>query len=995
MSANIYDPITKTLIPVAGNADSGPAELNALDDVHITSPSDGQVLKYDSTLELWVNGSGSVVTVAELGDIGDVDLTELQDGQTIKWDATNSKWVNAEAGSTYTAGNGIDITSGAIGVKLNSANTNGLQTTASGLSLNVATNVASGAMSATDKAKLDTLENYDDTAIQAAVADKVDKVTGKGLSTNDFTDALKQKLEDSVAYDDTAVRNLIALKVDKVTGKDLSTNDFTTAYKEKLDGLENYDDTAIVAALDDKVDKVAGKGLSTEDYTTAEKTKLAGIDAGAEENTIETVKVNGTALTPDANKAVDVAVPVYTVAEGTARPGYAKSYNLTKDGVVTGVAIEIPENTIIKSGTVGTVTTPDVPYEGAEVGDKYIDLELETATEEHVYIPLKDLIVGYTGGNGISITGANQIMVSLDANNSNGLVVTSNGLGLNVASVGVAGAMSAADKYKLDNLSNYDDTAVLAALDDKVDKVTGKGLSTEDFTTDMKNKLNGIERNAQVNVVSGIKVNNVSVAPDSNKIVNLTIPSALSDLTDDLNVVSDANYVHTDNNYTTAEKTKLAGLSNYDDSQIRSDVDGKQEELVSGTNIKTINGQSILGSGDLDFSADAKLSQTITTTTTVGHLSSGTTLPVGTSIESILRSILYDGTTPSNCTVTFETFGGSSVASQVVAYGDTATRPATDPTKEGYTFDNWYTSADYTSIFYFNNLITGDTTVYAKWDAIPGVTHTVSFNTHGGSSVASQTVEDGAKATRPSSAPTKSGYTFDDWYTSAEFTTKFNFNTAIIADTIIHANWTAVAVPYTVTFYDMSGGTISTQTVNSGSTATRPADPTMTGYTFDNWYADSTFTTVFNFSTAITADTSVYAKFVENPSGIPDLYLCGFTNAECGNASAFTAKTTAELQANVIESHTTSEGSGYHRITTTFGDGNNSIAYIMVKNGVTITGWVMDTGSGDQIGDATDITNHTTWRATHDDVTIDGATYKVYGLRSRWASDNTVGVSIS
>lgn len=57
-----------------------------------------------------------------------------------------------------------------------------------------------------------------------------------------------------------------------------------------------------------KVDKVTGKGLSTEDYTTEEKTKLAGVAAGAQVNVIETVKVNGTALTVS-NKAVDISVP--------------------------------------------------------------------------------------------------------------------------------------------------------------------------------------------------------------------------------------------------------------------------------------------------------------------------------------------------------------------------------------------------------------------------------------------------------------------------------------------------------------------------------------------------------------------------------------------------------------------------------------------------------------------------------------------------------------
>lgn len=64
-------------------------------------------------------------------------------------------------------------------------------------------------------------------------------------------------------------------------------------FKELYDSLAN------------KQDKVAGKGLSTNDYTTEEKTKLSGIAANAQVNVIETVKVNGTALTPS-SKAVNI-----------------------------------------------------------------------------------------------------------------------------------------------------------------------------------------------------------------------------------------------------------------------------------------------------------------------------------------------------------------------------------------------------------------------------------------------------------------------------------------------------------------------------------------------------------------------------------------------------------------------------------------------------------------------------------------------------------------
>ena len=101
-----------------------------------------------------------------------------------------------------------------------------------------------------------------------------------------------------------------------------------------LDGLSHFK-----LKLDNEfVEKEAGKGLSTNDYTTAEKTKLAGIDSNAEENVIEsvvvngttatinnkvasvtiqagaidTISVNGTPQTIDANKNVDITVPTNT-----------------------------------------------------------------------------------------------------------------------------------------------------------------------------------------------------------------------------------------------------------------------------------------------------------------------------------------------------------------------------------------------------------------------------------------------------------------------------------------------------------------------------------------------------------------------------------------------------------------------------------------------------------------------------------------------------------
>ena len=157
-------------------------------------------------------------------------------------------------------------------------------------------------------------------------------------------------------------------------------------------------------------------------------------------------------------------------------------------------------------------------------------------------------------------------------------------------------------------------------------------------------------------------------------------------------------------------------------------------------------------------------------------------------------------------TVTFNTDGGSSVESQTVESGKTATKPATNPTKSGYTFKGWFSDAACTKTFDFNTAITNNTTIYAGWtknsdptpDPTPGTKYIVLFNTNGGSSVASQTVASGAKAARPAVDPTKSGYTFKGWFSDSACTTAFDFNTAITKNITIYAGWTKNSGPTAV-----------------------------------------------------------------------------------------------------------------------------------------------------------------------------------------------------
>lgn len=174
----------------------------------------------------------------------------------------------------------------------------------------------------TDELK-DKLEGMtpNDYAIKADVEEelgkKVDKVEGKQLSTEDFTTELKDKL-DGMKPETYATKTELSEglegKVDKVAGKELSSNDYTDADKAKVDSLETTyaTKTELTDGLAEKVDKVDGKGLSTNDYTTADKNKLAGIEDNAEVNIIEIVKKNGTPLTVT-DKAVDVIVPTKVI----------------------------------------------------------------------------------------------------------------------------------------------------------------------------------------------------------------------------------------------------------------------------------------------------------------------------------------------------------------------------------------------------------------------------------------------------------------------------------------------------------------------------------------------------------------------------------------------------------------------------------------------------------------------------------------------------------
>ena len=147
--------------------------------------------------------------------------------------------------------------------------------------------------------------------------------TGKGLSSNDYTSAEKTKLSG------------IAEGANKYVHPSYTAQK-SGLYKVTVDASGHVSATTAVAKAD-----ITGLGIPAQDTTyadattsthglmsAADKTKLDGVATGAQANKIEGVKVNGTALTPDSSKAVNVDLSAY-----------AKSADVTKEiaSAVSGV----------------------------------------------------------------------------------------------------------------------------------------------------------------------------------------------------------------------------------------------------------------------------------------------------------------------------------------------------------------------------------------------------------------------------------------------------------------------------------------------------------------------------------------------------------------------------------------------------------------------------------------------------------------------------------
>lgn len=222
---------------------------------------------------------------------------------------------------------------------------------------------------------------------------------------------------------------------------------------------------------------------------------------------------------------------------------------------------------------------------------------------------------------------------------------------------------------------------------------------------------------------------------------------------------------------------------------------------------------------------------------------------------------------------TFTADGTTLAPAQTIDRGEKFKEPA-KPSKENHTFAGWYNGDEK---FDFDADTTNAPNVLelvAKWDINQ---YTVQFvSDHG--SFANQTIEYGKTIkTDELTIPPVEGFTFDGWYADKAHETKFDFNTQITSDTKVYAKWTAK--DYEVSFITEHGDAPDSQNVKYNETADDPGKLKADGYTFIGWYADHTCTTEFNFSTPITGDTKVYAKWEKNAPVLPDTYALNVSGA--------------------------------------------------------------------------------------------------------------------
>ena len=204
----------------------------------------------------------------------------------------------------------------------------------------------------------------------------------------------------------------------------------------------------------------------------------------------------------------------------------------------------------------------------------------------------------------------------------------------------------------------------------------------------------------------------------------------------------------------------------------------------------------------------------------------------------------------------------------------------------GQMFDKWVVNGvvvdDANSATTTFEMPAGNVTAEATYKDIPVTYYTVTFDSAGGSAVTAQTIEAGQKATKPAD-PTKSGYDFKGWTLNGS---AYDFNSAVNGDITLVATWEqqqVVPTTYTVSFDSNGGSAVTAQNIEAGQKATKPADPTKSGYDFKGWTLNGS---AYDFNTAVNGDITLVATW-EQQQVVPTFYTVNF---DSNGGSAVTAQ---------------------------------------------------------------------------------------------------------
>lgn len=192
--------------------------------------------------------------------------------------------------------------------------------------------------------------------------------------------------------------------------------------------------------------------------------KKIGVVLSKEAGNVLSLKDDG--LYVDASGSIDV--PEYSIEkQAVADEGFNATYQLKKtvgsESSYVGDKINVAFDAVLSSAEFKTVVEADKPYEGAVIGDPYIELGFNDAAKTHLYVPMKGLVDQYTAGDGVKVEN-NVVSINLGSE-TNGLHFVDGTLNLALATKDSSGALSAVDKTFIDSISEtYATKAELQAV---------------------------------------------------------------------------------------------------------------------------------------------------------------------------------------------------------------------------------------------------------------------------------------------------------------------------------------------------------------------------------------------------------------------------------------------------------------------------------------------------------------------------------------------------